>query len=882
MDHLHNLLPVRASNYVTVWRFGGHKTKCLIVVAYKPPNVTSHAFTLDMTTLLDRATRDYSDIWVIGDLNFDLLDRTKSETLRDVCDIYGLDQLIKEPTNTTIHGSSLIDVILTTVPTKTSSSGSTNVGLSDTHNMIYTTLKLKAPRLPPTTITYRDYKHFREDEYSADVSKIPETVCQIFDDPSDNYWALQLLLTDVINEHAPLKTTKVKAREVPFMNKRLKRAVREKTRTYNQYRKRPTPANWEQYRLQRNLTVTIRRDAIKAYFNDKCAGGAKNTDFWPTIKPFLTNKGAGGKSIIMVRVNDKIITDPAHVSQHMNDFYVNIASKIGGDIDVNQTSECNTDFVTKCVNHFSDHPSVTDITNTMKTAYFSFRHTTPTEVEKIMQSLDTKKATGPDRIPAKLIKPAAGPLSHQLTKVFNQCVDNNEFPSDAKLADVVPVHKKNDNLNIMNYRPVSILSSMSKVLEKLILRQMTPFLRKILDPRIAAYRQGYRCQDVLLRLVEDWKRALENRKHVGAVLMDLSKAFDCLPHQLLVAKLRAYGACDRSCALIWSYLSGRRQRVRIGCSTSDWLPLTKGVPQGSVLAPVLFNIFINDLYAAITKSTLYNYADDNTISACCDTEQLVVETLTSEVKVAIKWFDTNRMEANPSKFQAITVNAAEDPRAHINLGDKVIIAESTVKLLGVHLDDHLNFNQQTKELCRKAASQLNVLQRLARHLDQGCRMSIFRAFILTHFNYCALVWHFCGATNTKKLERIQCRALRFVFLDFNSDYTTLLVRAGLPTLELARKREILVEVYKAVMHLSPPFMWGLFTQKLTRYNLRNSNQLNIPHSNTTKYGLRSFSTYGATLWNSLPGHIKSCGDLNSFKTCMQTWQDIPCKCNMCK
>ena len=196
----------------------------------------------------------------------------------------------------------------------------------------------KDAKAVPTTITYRDYNHFREDAYSADVSKIPETVCQIFDDPSDNYWALQLLLTDVINEHAPLKTTKVKAREVPFMNKRLKRAVREKTRMYNQYRKRPTPANWEQYRLQRNLTVTIRRDAIKAYFNDKCTGGAKNTDFWPTIKPFLTNKGAGGKSTIMVRVNDKIITDPAHVSQHMNDFYVNIASKIGGDIDVNQTS----------------------------------------------------------------------------------------------------------------------------------------------------------------------------------------------------------------------------------------------------------------------------------------------------------------------------------------------------------------------------------------------------------------------------------------------------------------------------------------------------------------------------------------------------------------
>ena len=156
--------------------------------------------------------------------------------------------------------------------------------------------------------------------------------------------------------------------------------------------------------------------------------------------------------------------------------------------------------------------------------------------------------------------------------------------------------QKNDNLNIMNYRPVSILSSMSKVLEKLILRQMTRFLSKILDPMIAAYRQGYSCQDVILRLVEDWKRALENRKHVGAVLMDLSKAFDCLPHQqLLVAKLRAYGACDRSCALIWSYLSGRRQRVRIGCSTSEWLPLTKGSPR----APSWHQ------YCSISSSTTY-------------------------------------------------------------------------------------------------------------------------------------------------------------------------------------------------------------------------------------------------------------------------------------
>ena len=136
-----------------------------------------------------------------------------------------------------------------------------------------------------------------------------------------------------------------------------------------------------------------------------------------------------------------------------------------------------------------------------------------------------KKASGQDRIPPKLVKPAAGPLSHHLANIFNQCVNTSDFPDDAKLAEVVPLYKKDDNLNMKNYIPVSILPSMSKVLEKIILRQMSRFLREILDPRIATYRHGYSYQDVLMKLIDEWKKALEKRRHVGALLLDLSKAF---------------------------------------------------------------------------------------------------------------------------------------------------------------------------------------------------------------------------------------------------------------------------------------------------------------------------------------------------------------------
>ena len=189
------------------------------------------------------------------------------------------------------------------------------------------------------------------------------------------------------------------------------------------------------------------------------------------------------------------------------------------------------------------------------------------------------------------------------------------FPNSLKQAQVIPIFKKKDPLDKQNYRPVSILPTISKLYERTIHDQLTEFFNNVFSPFLAAFKKGFGCQTTLLRLIEDWKTALDQHKSVAAILMDLSKAFDCLPHELLLAKFKAYGLTGGGAIeLLGSYLRDRQQRIKIGPHTSAWEDLIKGVPQGSILGPLMFNVFINDIFYFIQDSTLYNYADDNTLS----------------------------------------------------------------------------------------------------------------------------------------------------------------------------------------------------------------------------------------------------------------------------
>ena len=271
-----------------------------------------------------------------------------------------------------------------------------------------------------------------------------------------------------------------------------------------------------------------------------------------------------------------------------------------------------------------------------------------------------------------------------------------------------------DRTKVKNHRPVSLFNIFSKIYERFFHENLTNYVNCFLSKFISAYRKSYSSSHVLIRLIESWKKSLDEKKFVCAVLMDLSKAFGSIPHDLLIAKMYAYGFSIDAVTFFYSYLKRRKQNVRINDTHSIFQILLSGVPQGSILGPLLFNIFINDLCLWITKTHLLNFADDNTISAAGKTTEDLIYTLETESQKAIEWFRQNGMIVNPDKFQAIIVkkNAKIKDSYPLKINDQIINSENSVKLLGIEIDNKLSFDKHISTLCKKASNQLNAIGRI--------------------------------------------------------------------------------------------------------------------------------------------------------------------------
>ena len=495
-------------------------------------------------------------------------------------------------------------------------------------------------------------------------------------------------------------------------------------------------------------------------------------------------------------------------------------------------------------------------------------------IKEILDLNPNKKVSGSESV--KALQLAVYHCSHVLTNCFNKSIAQSIFPNELKCADIIPVHKKDSTTSKSNYRPISLLPAVSKVFERLIAKQILSFLETRFSKFLCGFRKGYNPQYSLLHMLRKWQSSLNNGGRVGAVLMDLSKAFDTLDHDLLIAKMAAYGFGYHSLKLFQSYLSNRKHRVRIGSFMTEYLEILLGVPQGSVLGPILFNIFINDLLFSVTESGICNFADDNTLYACDSSISDVLERLDYDLKAVVEWFYHNGMVANPGKFQAIFPGA--ENKIYVDIGPKKIESSNQVKLLGVILDSQLSFYPHVKELCKKASAKTKALRRIRNYLTQDQANRLFDTYIMSSFNYCPLIWMFCSKQAHNLINSTHRRALCAKFNVFSAFLDELLEEYDSISIHSKNLKLLMIEVFKSLNHLSPPIMWETFDVKSSVYNLRQGSTLVVPQVKSSQ--ALSHIDFRATLaWNHLSQKIKS-GNLTEFKASIKK-QDIYCKCKHC-
>ena len=369
---------------------------------------------------------------------------------------------------------------------------------------------------------------------------------------------------------------------------------------------------------------------------------------------------------------------------------------------------------------------------------FSFSPISVKSMSKYISLLKSNKAVGHDGLHAAFLKCSGDNMSTSLCNVSNACISSCDFPSTLKWADINPIYKKKDNLCKENYRSVNVLVVVSKVFERVLSDQLMAWVMayfgSILNHSLSAYRAGYSCQHVILQLTEFWRQSLDKGNCVGTVAMDLSKAFDSMPHGLLIAKLFAYGVSKHACNLIINFLCNRRQRTNVMGKCSEWVIINRGVPQGSVLGPLLFKIFVNDLFYTDIDSIICNYTNDNHIVNWSNSVDELKVSLEKDAHRAFSWFDNNHMDANPDKFQCISLDRFGRPPISISVDGNTIPSFDSIKVLGVTLDNNLHYDIHISNLCSKASIQINAMKRIGKYLNMDCRIAMYKSLISSNFS----------------------------------------------------------------------------------------------------------------------------------------------------
>ncbi|MES9994044.1 MAG: reverse transcriptase family protein [Candidatus Thiodiazotropha sp.] len=818
---------------------------------YRPPNSDASYYSNMEDSLALAIDTRIDDIIVTGDFNLNVLNPQSARKIDSFCQQFSLYQSVDQPTHFTENSYSLIDIILVNNKNNLILSGVGDPFLNQEirfHCPVFGIYKFSKPKFKSFL---RHIWRYELGDYDLLRQKASAIDWDSLQDDDTNKYAnnLNTTINALASECIPNKHIRIKPLEPPWLTSSIKRHIRKRKRAFKKVKRTNLDEHWTKFRTLRNEVISMIRDS-KNSFNEKLVNKLKSNtltakDWWSTLKTFISPDIKS--AIPPLEHENHIHTDEHDKANILNNFFQSQTI-----LDENNATLPN------------NAPSV--VRSQLNSIALS-----PLEVESALKTLTVGKASGPNALSNRILREVASELSSPFCSLFNQSLSTGIVPSSYKEANVCPVPKTGDLSKASNYRPISLLNSEAKLFEKLIFKYLFNHFRdnNLLSSLQSGFLPGDSTVNQLTYLYNTFSEALDCGKEVRAVFCDISKAFDRVWHAGLLHKLEAAGVTGEVLNWFKNYLSDRKQRVILPGVTSDWASIRAGVPQGSILGPLLFLLYINDIVTDI-GSNIRLFADDTSLFIIVENPLTAAEFLNTDLEKITQWAKTWLVSFNPTKTESLLISRKVYKPQHPPLFmQNIQIKEVDFhKHLGLCLSNDGSWHQHIKYITEKAWFRINIMRKLKFQLDRKSLETIYLAFIRPLLEYADVTWDNCSQYEKSELDKIQNEAARIAtgatkLVSLNALYNEI----GWESLHKRRLDHKQTLFYKMIHNLTPLYLSSLVPQpvsNLSRYNLRNSNDLQTIAARTNQY-YYSFLPSSIRAWNTLPDEAKQTDSLNAFK-----------------